>query len=186
VDYNTTTQMVDVDLGTRHEHLASRLCLVLTRPLQGGGPSTVSSLDAHGTCLSSGRQPTMSRIIHYLRTVESYIVYRMETYSDYQIYPQCVHHACAQINLVILLMLCRISQMQMPTNLQRISPTPCIWRMLQTHMHRKFRSLSHPFFIDQTNHPVQKKEITVVDELLELRTTILEFDRGTHFVDGVE
>jgi hypothetical protein len=58
--------------------------------------------------------------------------------------------------------------------------------MLQTHMHRKFRASSHPFFIDQTNHPVQKKEITVVDEIIELRTKILQFDRGTHFVDHVK
>jgi hypothetical protein len=58
--------------------------------------------------------------------------------------------------------------------------------MLHTHMHRTFRLSSHPFFIYQTNHPVQKKEITVVDEIIELRKKILQFDRGTHFVDRVK
>jgi hypothetical protein len=28
------------------------------------------------------------------------------TYPEYQSYPECVHHKCAQINLVVLLMLC--------------------------------------------------------------------------------
>jgi hypothetical protein len=41
---NTMTHTVDVNLGTRHEHLTSRL---LTRPLGGGG---INSLVARRTC----------------------------------------------------------------------------------------------------------------------------------------
>jgi hypothetical protein len=43
-----------------------------------------------------------------------------------------------------------------------------------------------PFLHRSNQSSYSKKEITVVDDIIELRTTILQFDRVTHFVGRVK
>jgi hypothetical protein len=63
---------------------------------------------------------------------------------------------------------------------------PGIWEMITTHMRQGFKSPFHPFFIDQTNNRVTKKQLQYVDEILELQTMVLELDRATDYINFVK
>jgi hypothetical protein len=96
-----------------------------------------------------------------------------KTYPDFESYPEIVHDVCTRVSGVVVKMMCRVDQSQQQTNLERMYVPPGIWEMLATHMCQGFKSPSHPFFIDQTNTRVTKKELQYVDKILELQTMVL-------------
>jgi hypothetical protein len=86
------------------------------------------------------------------------------TYPDFETYPELMHDVCTKVSGFVMKMLCRVAQSQQRTNLERMYIPPGIWEMLATHMHKGFKSPSHPFFIDQMNNQVTKKQLQYVAE----------------------
>jgi hypothetical protein len=82
--------------------------------------------------------------------------------TNYESLPLLMLWTCNRIASLVAAMMCRVNKSQLPRNLFRVFVHPGVWKMLKDDVkHKNVPLKKHPFYIDQVEVPVKKKQFTL-------------------------
>jgi hypothetical protein len=90
--------------------------------------------------------------------------------SYYDSLPCILLRTCGRIASLVVAMLCRVAQSQLPTHLFCVFVHPGVWNIIKKDIQDNYHSTTYLFFIDQVEVRVKKKPLHFVDEVLHLVT----------------